>query len=274
MAPSALVTGGSRGLGRGICLELARSGFSVAVNYRGNRVAADETVELCRAAAEAAEQQFFTVQADVSSADDRTRMVDTVFDRFGTLSSLINNAGIAPPERKDILEAGEESFEAVMRTNLQGPYFLTQLVAQRWLGEGKAGATGRAAGGRGAAGGRPPARSIIFVSSISATTVSLNRGEYCLSKAGLAMAAQLWAARLAPEGIPVVEIRPGIMETDMTSGVKEKYDSLIAEGLVPQRRWGTPEDIGRAARAVAAGDLGFSPGAVLYSDGGFHISRL
>jgi NAD(P)-dependent dehydrogenase (short-subunit alcohol dehydrogenase family) len=263
---SALVTGGSRGLGRGICLELARAGFSVAVNYRGNREAADHTVKSCQELAGSDETQaFYPVQGDVALRNDRDRMVDTVFERFGGLNLLVNNAGIAPPERADIAEASEESYDAVLDTNLKGPYFLTQLVAQRWLADGAVGGEHRP---------RAAGRAIVFVTSISAATVSLNRGEYCLSKAGLAMASQLWAARLAEIDVPVVEIRPGIMETDMTSGVKQKYDALIAEGLVPQRRWGTPEDIGRAVRSVAVGDFSFSTGAVMYADGGFHISRL
>ena len=266
-----LVAGGRRGLGRGIAVELARRGYSVGINYVRNSDAAEKTAELCaEAAAESGSatesesgaegvQEFVPLQGDVSKREERNALVEAAFDRFGDLRGLINNAGIAPKERNDILEATEESFEELMATNLQGPYFLTQAVARRWL------ETPREK--------RTP-KQIIFVTSISADTVSLNRGEYCVSKAGLAMASELWAARLADEGILCLEIRPGIMKTDMTAGVREKYDTLLAEGLVPQRRWGTPEDLGRAAGAVIDGDFAFSPGSVIYSDGGFHISRL
>ncbi len=260
-----LVTGGSRGLGRGIAVELARRGYSVGINYVRNSDAAEETAELCAEAAaenEAAtegEQEFVPLQGDVSKREERNALVEAAFDRFGDLRGLINNAGIAPRERKDIVEATEESFEELMATNLQGPYFLTQAVARRWLEIPRE---------------RRGPKQIVFVTSISADTVSLNRGEYCVSKAGLAMASELWAARLADQGILCLEIRPGIMKTDMTAGVREKYDALLAEGLVPQRRWGTPEDLGRAAGAVVDGDFAFSPGSVIYSDGGFHISRL
>lgn len=264
-----LVTGGSRGLGRGIAVELARRGYSVGINYVRNSDAAEETAELCAdAAAESSaadgpapegEQEFVPLKGDISKREERETLVEAAFERFGELRGLINNAGIAPRERNDILEATEESFEELMATNLQGPYFLTQSVARRWL--------------QTPAGRRGP-KQIIFVTSISADTVSLNRGEYCVSKAGLAMASELWAARLADEGILCLEIRPGIMKTDMTAGVREKYDTLLAEGLVPQRRWGTPEDLGRAAGAVIDGEFAFSPGSVIYSDGGFHISRL
>ena len=265
-AEAVLVTGGSRGLGRGICIELARRGYSVGINYVRNSDAAEETASLCAEAAlngpgsdSGGEQEFVPLQGDVSRRDAREALLEAAFGRFGDLLGLINNAGIAPRERNDIIEATEESFEELMRTNLQGPYFLTQAVARRWLERPRE--------------ERGPKR-IIFVSSISADTVSLNRGEYCVSKAGLAMASQLWATRLADEGILCLEIRPGIMKTDMTAGVREKYDALLAEGLVPQRRWGTPEDLGRAAGAIMDGDFDFSPGSVIYSDGGFHISRL
>lgn len=240
----------------------------MGINYVRNSGAAEETASLCaEAALEGApgegnreqQQEFVPLQGDISNRSDREGLVEAAFSRFGDLTGLINNAGVAPRERKDIIEATEESFEELLRTNLQGPYFLTQSVARRWLGN---------------PGEKRGSKRIIFVSSISAETVSLNRGEYCVSKAGLAMASRLWAARLAEEGILCLEIRPGIMKTDMTAGVREKYDALLAEGLVPQRRWGTPEDLGRAAGAVMDGDFDFSPGSVIYSDGGFHISRL
>jgi 3-oxoacyl-[acyl-carrier protein] reductase len=286
-----IVTGAGRGLGRGVAIELAAAGYSVVINYRGDADSASRTAADCAAAAHAAtggaphagsdrsgtdrrdSPRFPVVQADVSVAADRERLVTTTIAECGGIAGLVNNAGIAPRERNDIVDATEASFEEVLRTNLQGPYFLTQLVARHWL-------SGSSPGGPDTA-SRPhpavspaPHRAIVFVTSISATTVSINRGEYCVSKAGLSMAAQLWATRLAPHGIGVYEIRPGIMETDMTSGVKEKYDRLIADGLVPQQRWGRPEDIGRAVRAFISGDFAFSPGAVVYSDGGLSIPRL
>ena len=330
-SPVVLVTGASRGLGRGIALELARAGYSVAINYASNRAAAEETLALCRRTsaeragaepgappardqspatgkARAAEEAgaavgagaaFAVFQADIGAREDRERLVSEVWERFGGLDGLVNNAGIGPSERLDITEATEESFAQVLNTNLTGPYFLTQNVVRRWLGldgapppgpspapasgdhvvapsaadptpsSAPAPASAPASVGRIASG-----RKIVFVSSISADTVSLNRGEYCVSKAGLAMASKLWAVRLAEAGVQVYEVRPGIMETDMTKRVKAKYDELIAEGLVPQRRWGTPEDTGRLVRAILDGDLAFSTGAVIYADGGFHVSRL
>ncbi|MFP4010261.1 MAG: 3-ketoacyl-ACP reductase [Spirochaetaceae bacterium] len=264
MNPTALVTGAGRGIGRGIAVELAREGFSVAVNYARNAEAAEETVRRCREVAGDG-QEFASFQADVGSRDAREAMLGAVYARFGELDALVNNAGIAPKERKDIIEAEEESFEELMQVNLQGPYFLTQSVARRWI-SGKDGSAGEPR--------IPSGRKIVFVSSLSAHTVSLNRGEYCISKAGLGMAAQLWAARLAGHAIQVYDLRPGITRTDMTAAVREKYDGLIAEGLVPQRRWGEPEDNGRAVAALLRGDFAFSTGAVIYTDGGFTISRL
>ncbi len=256
-----LVTGAGRGLGRGIALQLSAAGYSVAINYAGNRAAAEETVETCRKLQVHENQQFRPVQADIGNAQQRDRMVAAVIQEMGAIDGLVNNAGIAPRTRADITEATEASFEEVIRTNLQGPYFLTQRVVQHWL-NGNAGS--RLRGGF----------KIVFVTSISAYTASVNRGDYCISKAGLSMAAQLWASRLAGEGIQVYEVRPGIMLTDMTSGVKEKYDALIAEGLVPQKRWGTPEDAGCAVRALLDGYFPYSTGAVLDVDGGFQMHRL
>jgi NAD(P)-dependent dehydrogenase (short-subunit alcohol dehydrogenase family) len=259
--PVLLVTGASRGLGRGVAVEAAAEGLSVAVNYAANRAAAEETLSLCRAAAKSGAQRFVAIAGDIGRRDDRERLVDATLAEFGRIDALVNNAGIAPRVRADITEAGEESFEEVLRTNLQGPYFLTQRVARQWLERRY-----------------PPLLAggfkIVFVTSISAATASVNRGDYCISKAGLAMASQLWATRLAAENVQVLELRPGIMATDMTAGVKAKYDALIAEGLVPQRRWGTPEDVGRAVRAILAGAFPFSTGEVIYLDGGFHIHRL
>jgi len=255
--PVALVTGASRGIGRGIAGEVAAAGWSSVINYCGNEKAAKESAESCRARAVHAEQSFITVQADISKAADRERLVETAWNHSGGIDALVNNAGIAPSQRADILEATEASFDEIITTNLGGPYFLTQLVARRMLAK-------RA----------EHRRSIVFITSVSAETASVNRGDYCLSKAGLAMAVKLWAARLASEDIGVYEVRPGIMATDMTAGVKEKYDALIAEGLVPQQRWGTAADVGRSVRSLLEGDWAYSTGSVIHVDGGFHLSRL
>jgi 3-oxoacyl-[acyl-carrier protein] reductase len=259
--PVVLVTGASRGLGRGIAIEAAAQGLSVAINYASNATAADETAQLCAQAATGAHQQFVPVRADISVTSDRAALLATTLDAFGRLDALVNNAGMAPRVRADLTETSEASFEELLRVNLQGPFFLTQAVANHWLTTSDAAAL-------------PGGFKIIFVTSISADTASVNRGEYCVSKAGLAMASQLWAVRLAEHGVQVVELRPGIMATDMTAGVKEKYDTLLASGLVPQRRWGTAEDVGKAVRAVLAGHFPFTTGDVIHLDGGFHIRRL
>jgi NAD(P)-dependent dehydrogenase (short-subunit alcohol dehydrogenase family) len=262
-----LVTGASRGLGRGIALQLAAAGCSVAINYAGNRAAADETAALCRAAAPRPDaQRFVPIQADISSAADRRRLVAETLSVLGSLDALVNNAGIAPKIRADITEATEESFEHLIRTNLQGPYFLTQTVANHWLSA--------AATPTPPAGAIPPGFQILDVTTTTANTASISRGDYCISKAGLAMAAQLWALRLAAENIQVIELRPGIMATDMTAAVKGKYDRFLADGNVPQNRWGTPEDVGLAVRAVIEGRFPFSTGAVIPIDGGFTLRRL
>jgi NAD(P)-dependent dehydrogenase (short-subunit alcohol dehydrogenase family) len=200
------------------------------------------------------------VRADVGERGERLRLVSEVRDRLGRLHLLVNNAGVGPQVRADLLEAEEASFERLLRVNLQGPYFLTQSVARWMLEQSRADA-----GWSGA---------VVFVTSVSATMASTSRGEYCVSKAGLAMASQLWAARLAEAGIPVYEVRPGIIRTDMTAPVAEKYDRLIAQGLVPQGRWGLPDDVGRVVAALARGDAPYSTGAVVAVDGGLTIPRL
>ena len=252
----ALVTGGARGIGLGIARRLARDGFDLAVcGTREEASAADAIGEL-----RALGREVAYVQADIAQAADRERMIAAVRARFGRLHVLVNNAGVAPSPRADLLEAGEESFDRLLRINLKGPHFLTQSAA-RWMIEQR----------------RADARwqgCVVFVTSVSATSVSTNRGDYCVSKAGLAMAAQLWAVRLAPEAIPVYELRPGIVRTDMTAGVAEKYDRLIADGLVPQGRWGEPDDVGRVVAALARGDAPYSTGAVVTVDGGLTIPRL
>lgn len=261
LAPVTLVTGAGRGLGRGIALRLAALGHSVVINYAANHAAAQETLALCQKAATSEAQRFATLQADIASNSDRERLVAQTLETFGRIDALVNNAGVAPKVRADLVDATEASFEDVLRINLQGPYFLTQRVVRHWLKDQP----------------QPALESgfkIVFVTSISADTASVGRGEYCISKAGLAMAAQLWATRLAAEAIQVVEVRPGIMATDMTTGVKQKYDALLAQGLVPQMRWGTPEDVGLAVGSVLSGHFPFSTGAVIPIDGGFHLRRL
>ena len=256
-----LITGGSRGLGRGIAIRMAELGISVAVNYADNRTAAEETLRRCGESKASESQRFMAFQADISAPQERESLLSEVIGKMGRIDALVNNAGIAPRVRADITAMTEKSYEEVLRVNLQGPLFLTQSVVNHWLNE------------------KPKPRlpggfKLIFNSSISATTASTNRGEYCISKAGLAMVARLWAVRLAGEGIQVFELRPGIMETDMTSAVKEKYDALLADGLVPQRRWGQPEDVGRAVGAILQGAFPYSTGEVLYVDGGMHVPQL
>jgi NAD(P)-dependent dehydrogenase (short-subunit alcohol dehydrogenase family) len=252
----ALVTGGTRGIGLGIARALARDGFDLALcGVRGEAEVEPVLAELRSGGAAA-----HYVRADVGERADRLRLVSEVRERLGRLHVLVNNAGVAPRVRADLLEAGEESFERLLRTNLQGPYFLTQAAARWMLEQKQADAAWTGA--------------VVFVTSTSATMASTSRGEYCVSKAGLAMASQLWAARLAGAGIPVYEVRPGIIRTDMTAVVAEKYDRLIGEGLVPQGRWGTPEDVGRVVAALARGDAPYSTGAVVTVDGGLTIPRL
>lgn len=260
-SPVVLVTGSSRGLGRGVAETLALAGYSVAVHYASNREAAEETAAACRKLAPSENQRFAIVGGNVGLAEDRQRLFDETLEAFGHLDALVNNAGIAPRVRADITEATEEVFDEVLNVNLKGPYFLSQLAVRHWLA--RAGASRLSTGYK-----------LIFVTSLSANTASVNRGEYCISKAALAMASQLWAVRLAAEGIQVMELRPGIMATDMTAGVKDKYDKLLAEGIVPQKRWGAPADLGRAVESILAGHFPFSTGDVLNVDGGFHLRRL
>jgi 3-oxoacyl-[acyl-carrier protein] reductase len=252
MSRVALVTGGGRGIGLGVSRALLGEGFSLA--FCGMREASqvaslDELEKL---------GEVHYVQADVSSTADRERLVESVVKKYGRIDLLINNAGVAPTERLDLLEASEDSYDRVMNINLKGPYFLTQAVARVMVEQASDGAVDV----------EEVRGTIVFVSSISATVPSVNRGEYCLSKAGLSMATKLWSTRLADDGILVYELRPGITETDMTSGVKEKYDALIADGLLLQKRWGTPVDIGKAVASIARGDLSYSTGQVITIDGG------
>ncbi len=259
MRPVSLITGAGRGIGRGIAIELAKLGHAVVINYAGNAAAADE----CLALVKAAGGEGITVQADVAVSEDRARLVQTTLDAFGRIDLLVNNAGVAPNVRADLLEAGEESFDRLININLKGPYFLTQLVARQMIEQVERNETN--------AFGLPQ---IVTITSVSAYTASVNRGDYCVAKAGLAMMTSLFAARLAEHGINVFEVRPGVIETDMTAGVKEKYDGLIAQGAWPLRRWGKPEDIGRAVAAIARNDFPFSTGEVFNVDGGFHLRTL
>lgn len=252
----ALITGGARGIGFGIAQALARDGLDLVLCGRSELKGDEQHLEELRPHGGAVRY----IPADVSSAEDRRRLIDETRRHFGRLDVLVNNAGVAPKERKHVLDATEESFERVLRINLQGPYFLTQLAAN-WMIEQDASKA-------------DVPRCIINVTSISATVASPERGEYCISKAGLSMATKLWSVALAEHGIPVYEVRPGIIRTDMTSGVEQKYDRLIEEGLMLQPRWGTPEDVGRTVAALVRGDFAYSTGAVLMVDGGMTVSRL
>lgn len=253
----ALVTGGTRGIGLGISRKLAADGFDLAVNGRRDEAEIAGTLDELRASGGG---RVLYCQADVSDAADRAEMISAIRDRFGRLDVLVNNAGVAPSKRADILDADEASFDRLVSINLKGPYFLTQLAA-KWMAEQH----GVDNGFIGA---------IVNVSSVSATVVSVNRGDYCISKAGIAMATQLWAARMAEFGVSVFEVRPGVIKTDMTSGVTEKYDQLIAEGLTVERRWGLPEDVGRAVSVLARGELTYATGSVVMVDGGLTVQRL
>jgi 3-oxoacyl-[acyl-carrier protein] reductase len=254
---TAIVTGSSRGIGRGIAIELGKAGYQVVINYAGNLKAAEEALVLVNEAGGTG----IIAQADVSSAEDRAGLVAKTLEAFGRVDLLVNNAGVAPNVRADLLECGEESFDRLFNINLKGPFFLSQSVASQMLKQDpdESGFRGR----------------LVNITSISVYTSSINRGDYCMVKAGLAMMTKLFADRLSQDGINVYEIRPGIIATDMTSGVTEKYDKLILEdGITPIRRWGKPEDIGRAVRAVAEDYLPFSTGDVINVDGGFHLHRL
>lgn len=267
--PVALVTGASRGIGRGIAVALARIGFDLAINYASNASAAEQTAAECLAAA-AAQQHLIraqTFRADIAAAADRQALIAGAKAVFGRLDLLVNNAGVAPTVRADLLETSEESFDRVLSVNTKGAFFLTQLAA-RWMIEQ---VTARGVGAGEAESRRPK---IVFISSISAYAASVNRPEYCLAKAALSMLTPLFAARLADYGINVYEIRPGIIATDMTAPVRDKYERLISEGLTPIRRWGTPEDVGKAVAAIAQDLLPFSTGEVINVDGGFHLRRL
>lgn len=254
--PVALITGGSRGIGYGIAERLAKDGFDLAINGVRSEALVVDALENLRALG----AEVIYCSGDIASREDRLAMLEKINAHFGQLNVLVNNAGVAPKERCDILEATEESFQYVLSTNLQGAYFLTQAAANWMIEQKSASATFSGC--------------IINVSSVSATVASVNRGEYCVAKAGLSMATQLFATRLGEFNIPVYEVRPGIIQTDMTAGVTAKYDKLIADGLCVQKRWGLPDDVGRAVAALARGDFPYSTGQVIMVDGGMTLPRL
>lgn len=256
MKKTALITGGSRGIGLGIATHLAKNGFDIAINgVREESHVADVIKSLRDIGAD-----VIYCQGDVSSSADRKKIIQKTKNHFGRLNVLVNNAGIAPKERRDVLETSEDSFDEVLSINLRGNFFLTQQVAN-WIIEQKK--TDQGFNG-----------CIINISSISATVASVNRGEYCISKAGLSMATQLFAVRLGEFDIPVYEVRPGIISTDMTAGVKVKYDKLIEAGLTVQKRWGLPDDVGKVVASLVSGNFPYSTGQVIMVDGGLTIPRL
>lgn len=258
MSKTALITGAARGIGYGIAQELAASGFDLVINDLVDEAEIDGKLSAFR-------EEGSTVwycQADISKASDRDRMLREIdAKKYGPVHVLVNNAGIAPEERVDILEASEKSFEQVLKVNLQGPYFLTQAVAQSMIEHREEL-------------GEDPVPSIVNIASSNAELASTNRGEYCISKAGVSMATKLWAARLAEFDISVYEIRPGIIATKMTEQVTDTYDAFIKSGGVPQRRWGTPEDVGKTVATLVRGDIPYATGQVLEVDGGLMIPQL
>jgi len=248
----ALITGAARGIGRGIAVALAQKNWRIVINYRGNTDAANEALRLVVQAG----GQGIVVQGDVAVTQDRNRLVAATLEKFGCIDLLVNNAGMAPRVRTDMLQVGEASYDEVMTTNLKGPFFLTQLVANKMIEL------------------KTPDAKIVNIGSLSAYASSPNRAEYCLSKAGVTMMTALFADRLSEFGINVYEVRPGIIETDLTSVVKAKYDKMIGEGLLPIKRWGQPDDVARAVAAIAEGALPYSTGEIISVDGGFHLRRL
>lgn len=254
--PAVIVTGGSRGIGRGIGERLANDGWRVAVNYVRNAAAAEEVVQ----SIESGGGRAVAIQADVSQSKDRRRLVAETMTSFGRLDALVNNAGITSPGRLDLLDATEENWDLVLGANLKGPFFLSQEAAKAIIACRRQGKVARGW--------------IVNVSSISALAASTNRADYCIAKSGVRMMTQLFAARLAEEGIQTFELRPGVIASDMTAPVREKYDAAIADGLSPMRRWGEASDVAEAVAAILGGAFPFSTGDCLHIDGGLHIQRL
>ena len=251
-AKTALVTGGNRGIGAGIVEKLSSEKWNIVFCGRTEE---NEVTARIKELEEKYGINAMYVKADISSSADRENLFIRTLEKFGTLEALVNNAGVAPLVRNDLLEMTEESFDRVMNINLKGPFFLTQKIGKYFAENGIKG-------------------TIVNIGSISATVNSISRGEYCLSKAGIAMMNSLFAVKMAEFGVNVYEIRPGIISSDMTKTVKEKYDRLIAEGLTLQPRWGMPEDIGKAVAMLLRGDLPYSTGQVIHVGGGMHIARL
>jgi NAD(P)-dependent dehydrogenase (short-subunit alcohol dehydrogenase family) len=259
--PVAFITGASRGIGRGIAIELARHGHDLVGSARSFEPA-DTTRGLSEVKQRVGELggRFLALQGDVAAIDDHDRMLDAIYAEYGRLDVLVNNAGVAPEQRLDVLGMTAASYDRVLGINLRGPLFLTQNVARRMLQQ---------------TGEEPEAKpAIVFVTSVSAYTSSPSRAEYCISKAGLSMTAAVFADRLSAHGIAVYEVRPGLIRTDMTTAVEAKYDKLIADGLIPQMRWGTPEDVGKAVAALIGGGFNYSTGAVIEVSGGMNLRRL
>lgn len=255
--PVAVVTGASRGIGRAVAISLAAEGFDIAAIARS---VDSEGMGILAKEMEKTGSEFFPIGLDISCTSCQKEVVSNILERYGRIDFLVNNAGVAPLQRNDLLEMTEESYDRVMNINLKGPLFFAQKVAREmiWLGQTLDNF-------------RPV---IVFITSISAYKTSTNRAEYCISKAGLSMTSSLFADRLSKEGIRVFELRPGIIQTDMTVKVKDKYDKLISEGLVPQKRWGVPEDIGKAVASIARGDFDFSTGMIFEISGGMNIQKL
>jgi 3-oxoacyl-[acyl-carrier protein] reductase len=253
----AVVTGGGRGIGRGIALALAEMGFALVVNYRSDERSAEAA---CREAEARGSPCAGAIRADVADLVEGRRLLETTIERHGRVDLWVNNAGIAPERRLDLLETTPESWDRVLTTNLRGPFFLTQAVARRMIEL--------------LAGGKLADPQIVFITSISSTFASVSRPEYCVAKAGLSMVAQLFAVRLGEQGIRVYEIRPGLIETEMTQPVHDLYGAKISAGLTPIRRWGTPTDVGRAVAAIASGAFPYSTGATFDVDGGLHLRVL
>jgi len=255
MKKVALITGGSRGIGFGIALQLAQNGFDLAINGMRNAADVEDAINQLKSFG----NDVIYCRGNIALSSDRENIVNEVKQHYNKLHVLVNNAGIAPKERKDVLEASEESFDDVLSVNLKGPYFLMQQAANWMITQKKNDETFKGC--------------IINITSVSAKAASVNRGEYCISKAGLSMGTQLFAVRLGEFNIPVFEVQPGVIRSDMTSAVKEKYDKMIEAGLCLQKRWGEPEDVGKVVASLARGDFMYSTGQIFMVDGGLTVSR-